>query len=217
MNDLQLVTGNRNFSSSSLRAWLLLKETGVPFEEIRIALYQSDTAEKLGFHSPSLKVPVLCHNGLRIWDSLAICDYVSETFLESQGWPRQLNKKVTARSVVAELHADFQHLKREWPMNCHLSVKLRASEKIEQEIARLDAIIYCYRRKFGDGGDYLFGSFSIADCFLAPFAISLSAYGAILNQKSRHYLQALLDNPHVQCWLDDAQEETLKLPLDKAG
>lgn len=217
MTDFQLITGNKNFSPSSLRPWLLLQEFEVPFTEIAIDLFKADSAEKLGVYSPSLKVPVLIHDGLKVWDSLPICEYISETFLENRGWPGHLKKKAAARSVVAEIHSDFQHFKRKWPMNCHLTVKMKPDEALEKEIARLDAIMYCCRRKYGDGGDYLFGTFSIADCFLAPVAVSLRAYGAELNWKTACYLETLMTNPHMQWWLEQAQQDIEPLSLDKAG
>lgn len=217
MNNLQLVIGNKNFSSSSLRTWLLLREFDIEFQEINIELYQKDTAEKLGIYSPSLKVPVLLHGDIKVWDSLAICEYISETFLESRGWPINTRKRAAARSICAELHADFQHLKKDWPMNCQILVKLKPAGIIEEEIARLDAIMYCCRRKFGDGGEYLFGPFSIADCLFAPFAIALNAYGAQLSWKSQEYLKTLLNNPHMQWWLDDAQEEIEEFTWEKAS
>ena len=217
MNDLQLITGNKNFSPSSLRPWLLLQEFGIAFTEIAIDLFKPDAMEKLGMYSPSLKVPVLIHDSIKVWDSLPICEYVSETFLENRGWPCHQKKKAAARSVVAELHSDFQHFKREWPMNCQLAMKLKPDEKLEQEIARLDAIMYCCRRKYGDGGDYLFGQFSIADCFLAPAAIALKAYGAQLNWKANLYIDTLFANPHMQWWLEQAQQEMEAMPLEKAG
>lgn len=217
MNDLHLITGNKNFSPSSLRPWLLLQETGIPFTEIAIDLFRSDSAEKLGMYSPSLKVPVLIHDGIKVWDSLPICEYLSETFLENRGWPSHLKKRAAARSVVAELHSDFQHFKREWPMNCTLHVRMKPDEKLEQEICRLDAIMYCCRRKYGDGGEYLFGQFSIADCFLAPVAIALRAYGAELSWKTNLYIDTLLANPHLQWWLEQAQQEEENQPLEKAS
>ena len=217
MNDLHLITGNKNFSPSSLRPWLLLQETGIPFTEIAIDLFRSDSAEKLGIYSPSLKVPVLIHDGIKVWDSLPICEYLSETFLENRGWPSHLKKRAVARSVVAELHSDFQHFKREWSMNCTLQVKMKPDEKLEQEICRLDAIMYCCRRKYGDGGKYLFGQFSIADCFLVPVAIALRAYGAELSWKTNLYIDTLLANPHLQWWLEQAQQEQEIQPLEKAS
>lgn len=217
MTDLQLITGNKNYSPSSLRPWLLLQEFGIPHTEIAIDLFKPDSAEKLGMFSPSLKVPVLIHNGIKVWDSLPICEYLSETFLENRGWPCHLKKKAAARSVVAELHSDFQHFKREWPMNCRLTVRMAASEALAAEIARLDAIMYCCRRQYGDGGDYLFGQFSIADCFMVPAVIALKAYGAQLSWKANLYADTLLDNPHVQWWLEQARDEIDAIPLDKTG
>ncbi len=141
------------------------------FTEIAIDLFKGDSSEKLGMYSPSLKVPVLIHNDIKVWDSLPICEYISETFVENKAWPCHLKKKAAARSVVAELHSDFQHFKQEWPMNCSLHVKMAPDEKLAQEIAA-DAIMYCCRRKYGDGGKYLFGRFSIADAFMAPVVIT---------------------------------------------
>jgi len=217
MTDLQLITGNKNFSPSSLRPWLLLQEFEVPFMEIAIDLFKPDSAEKLGIYSPSLKVPVLLHDDIKVWDSLPICEYLSETFLENRAWPTHMKKRAAARSVVAEIHSDFQHFKREWPMNCQLNVKMKPDDLLEREIARLDAIMYCCRRKFGDGGDYLFGSFSIADCFLAPVAIALRAYGAELSWKTNLYMDRLPSNPHLEWWLDQARSELEEVPFDKTG
>lgn len=217
MTDLQLITGNKNFSPSSLRPWLLLKEFDVPFTEIAIDLFKTDSAEKLGMYSPSLKVPVLIHNDIKVWDSLPICEYISETFLEDKAWPCHLKKKAAARSVVAEIHSDFQHFKRDWPMNCYMQVKMIPDEKLEHEIARLDAIMYCCKRKYGDGGEYLFGRFSIADCFMAPLAVSLRAYGAELSWKTNLYLDTLMENEHMQWWLEQARDEIDALPLEKTG
>lgn len=214
---LQLVTGNKNFSSSSLRAWLLLREFDIPFEEIAIELFKPDTAEKLGLYSPSLKVPVLLHDEVKIWDSLAICEYVSETFLEGRGWPWSTAKRAAARSVASELHSDFRRFNQEWPMNCQVKVKLKKGESIEEDIARLDAIVYCCRRKHGQGGDYLFGNFGIADCMFAPYAVSLQAYGATLTEGTRQYVDNLLDNAHMQWWMEEAQSEIEELSWEKAG
>ena len=217
MDNLQLITGNKNFSPSSLRAWLLLQEFDISFTEIVLELYKSDSVEKVGLYSPSLQVPVLIHNDIKVWDSLAICEYISETFLEHRGWPMNTKKRAAARSIATELHADFQHFKEEWPMNCQLSLKLKPSEAIEKEIARLDAIIYCCRHKHGDGGEYLFGNFSISDCMFAPFAIAMKAYGAQLSHKSQEYMTTLLNNPHMQWWLEQAESELEEMDWGKTA
>lgn len=207
MDTIQLVIGDRNISGSSLRAWLLLRQFGIDFEELRITLFQADTAEKLAFHSPSLKVPALRHGDIRVWDSLAVCEYVSEAFLEGRGWPFSTVKRAAARSISAELHSGFARLNRDWPMNCRARVKLKTDERLEEEIARLDAIAACCRHKYGGGGEWLFGNFSIADCFYAPYAIALYGYGALLTARAADYVATLLANPHVAWWMAQAREE----------
>lgn len=207
MHELNLISGNRTMSHNSLVPWLLLKEFKIPFREISIDLFGGDAIERLGLYSPSLKVPVLIHNDIKVWDSSPICEYINETFLENQGWPRHIKKRAAARSICAELHADFSYFRQHWPMNCNLLKPGKPDAQLEREIARLDAILYCCRSKYGDGGPYLFGNFSIADAFIAPFAIALHGYGAPLSEKSQEYLFALLVNPHMLCWLDDARRE----------
>src|SRR5690606_21641956 len=98
MSNIKLVIGNKNYSSWSMRPWLLLKAFDIPFEEINIALYQDNTAEKLGPYSPSLKVPALLHNETTVWDSLAVCEYISEQLLDGRGWPANPKKRASARS-----------------------------------------------------------------------------------------------------------------------
>lgn len=214
MKDLRLVVGNKNYSSWSLCPWLLLKMFDVEFEEIEIALYQDNTAEKLGPYSPSLKVPVLLHKEITVWDSLAICEYISENLLVGAGWPVNPKQKANARSISAEVHSEFLTLKKEWPMNCKASYKLAPSEKLEEEIARIDAIWSCCRRRFGENGNYLFGRFSIADCMFAPIAISFESFRAELCGDANAYMSTLLDNPFLQKWIATGRRE--KEPLSIA-
>lgn len=112
MKDLRLVIGNKNYSSWSMCPWLLLKMFDVDFEEIQIALYQDNTAEKLGPYSPSLKVPVLLHREITVWDSLSICEYISEQFLNGSAWPASPKRRASARSASAEIHAEFPTSKK---------------------------------------------------------------------------------------------------------
>ncbi|MCY4263373.1 MAG: glutathione S-transferase family protein [Gammaproteobacteria bacterium] len=207
MQDLRLVIGNKNYSSWSLCPWLLLKMFDVNFEEIHISLYQDNTAEKLGPYSPSLKVPVLLHKEVTVWDSLAICEYVSEVLLGGAGWPGNPKRRANARSICAEMHSEFPHLKTDWPMNCKASYPMKPTEAITNEIARIDAIWSCTRRRFGETGNYLFGRFSIADCLFAPVAVCFEAYGAELSSNADTYLQTLLDNPFIQKWITDGRRE----------
>ena len=219
MKDLRLVIGNKNYSSWSLCPWLLLKMFDVDFEEIQIALYQDNTAEKLGPYSPSLKVPVLLHRDITVWDSLSICEYINEELVSGAAWPASPKRRASARSVSAEIHSGFPTLKQEWPFNCKASYALKPSASLEEEIARIDAIWSCSRRRFGANGNYLFGRFSIADCLFAPVAVCFEAYGAELSSDAHTYMQTLLDNPFVQKWitLGRREKEALSIAYASAG
>ena len=212
MKDIRLVIGDKNYSSWSLCPWLLLKMFDIEFDEIQIALYQDNTAEKLGPYSPSLKVPVLLHREVTAWDSLSICEYINEEVLKGGGWPSSPRRRASARSVSAEIHSEFSALKKNWPMNCKASLKLPMSEELYNEIARIDAIWSCCRNKFGENGNYLFGRFSIADCMFAPTAVVFNSYQPELSHTARDYLRALLDNPFVQKWMVQGRGELDRLP-----
>ena len=217
MKDIRLVIGNKNYSSWSLCPWLLLNMFDVDFEEIQITLYQDNTAEKLGPNSPSLKVPLFLHKDTTVWDSLAICEYISENLLGGAGWPGSPQRKANARSVSAEVHSEFATLKAEWPMNCKASYRLSPSQELENEVARIDAIWSCCRRRFGENGKYLYGRFSIADCMFAPIAISFESYRADLCGDANTYMQTLLDNPFVQKWITLGRREKEHLSIAYAS
>jgi glutathione S-transferase len=197
--------------------WLLLKMFDVDFEEIQIALYQDNTAEKLGPYSPSLKVPVLLHREITVWDSLAICEYISEEMLNGDAWPKNRTRRASARSISAEVHSEFVALKRDWPLNCKSTFKLSPSDKVANEIARIDAIWSCCRRKHGENGSYLFGRFSIADCMFAPLAVCLANHGAELSEEATTYMHTLLDNPFVQKWISLGRREQEPLSIAYAS
>lgn len=213
MKDLRLVIGDKNYSAWSLCPWLLLKMFNVDFEAISVALNRRDTAEKLGPYSPSLKVPVLLHREVTVWDSLAICEYLSAELLGDVGWPVNARKRASARSVSAEMHADFPTLKWEWPLNIKAAYRRSPSERLQEEIARIDAVWSCCRRKFGENGDYLYGRFSIADCMFAPTAIILQGYGAELSEEALRYRDTLTGNPFVQSWIAQARTEVEPLSV----
>ena len=200
MRDIKLVIGDKNYSSWSICPWLMLKMFNVDFEEINIKLFQDNTAEKLGPYSPSLKVPVMLHGDTTVWDSLAICEFISETLLGGAGWPSNLKSRANARSIAAEVHSGFPTLKKEWPMNCATNRTLAPSEALQEEIARIDAIWGNYRQRFGEGGPYLFGRFSVADSMFAATAISFESYGVELSESAGIYMETLLHNSFVSDW-----------------
>ena len=217
MKEFRLVIGNKNSSSWSMCPWLLLKMFDVDFDEIQITLYQDNTVEKLGPYSPSLKVPVLLHRDITVWDSLAICEYISAEILGGSGWPSSRKRRAGARSVSAEMHSEFPALKRDWPMNCKASFRLMPSETLFNEIARIDAMWSCCRHRYGENGNYLYGRFSIADCMFAPIAVCFDAYGAKLSSDSNSYLQTLLDNPFIRKWISLGRREREPLAIAYAS
>ena len=217
MKEFRLVIGNKNSSSWSMCPWLLLKMFDVDFDEIQITLYQDNTVEKLGPYSPSLKVPVLLHRDITVWDSLAICEYISAEILGGSGWPSSRKRRAGARSVSAEMHSEFPALKRDWPMNCRASFRLTPSETLFNEIARIDAMWSCCRHRYGENGNYLYGRFSIADCMFAPIAVCFDAYGAKLSSDSNSYLQTLLDNPFIRKWISLGRREREPLAIAYAS
>src|SRR3990167_2075324 len=137
---LVLVFGNKNYSSWSLRPWLLLRHFGVPFEERRLPLFKPETVAALKSISPTGCVPVLLDGDFAIWDSLAICEYVSEQFLAGKGWPTDARARARARSLAAEMHSGFQALRNSWPMNIRLQRTLQPSAEARKNIDRIEAI-----------------------------------------------------------------------------
>ena len=121
---MELVIGNKNYSSWSLRGWLMLKAFDIPFHEKKLQLFSDSFYQELESVTPMAKVPVLIDGGVNVWDSLAICEYVSEKYLEDKGWPKELTSRAIARAAVAEMHSGFSALRNEMPMNCRQSERL---------------------------------------------------------------------------------------------
>lgn len=209
MSELSLVIGNKNYSSWSLRPWLLLKHFEIDFEEIRIALYNDQSRASLAKHSPSLKVPVLNHNEQVIWDSLAICEYISETFLNHRGWPSRPEARAIARSISAEMHSGFFALRNELPMNCRKQdPDFELSDDVLSEVARIKAIWGECRERFAMDGDWLCGEFSIADCMFAPVVIRFHGYGVVLDGELKNYAERVLSHPDVAAWMKEGADES---------
>jgi len=210
---LTLVFGNKNYSSWSLRPWLLLRHFGVPFHEQRIRLSTPETAAELKPISPTGRVPVLLDGDLTVWDSLAICEYVSEQFLNGGGWPADSKARAHARSLAAEMHSGFQALRSAWPMNVRLQRKLEPAPDVAACIARLDSMwSECLARH---GGPWLFGEFSIADAMYAPVVLRFHSYQPQLGVAATRYLQTMLAHPALQEWMDAARAEVEVIEEDE--
>jgi glutathione S-transferase len=203
-----LVIGNKAYSSWSLRPWLLMKHAGIPFEEVKLSLYQPDAKQALLSHSGAGKVPVLRDGGETIWDSLAIAEYLAEKHPEKKLWPADAAARAQARSVSAEMHSGFANLRSQMPMNVRRRIPRTPSPEVAADVARIQSIWSDCRSRFGAGGPFLFGAFSIADAMYAPVASRFHTYGVELAAPARAYAQALLALPAFQAWVADANAET---------
>jgi glutathione S-transferase len=201
---LILVVGTKRFSSWSLRPWLALKATGAPFEEVEIALRQPGTKAEILKWSAAGKVPVLVDDGVQIWDSLAICEYLAERFPEAGLWPDDPVARAVARSVSAEMHAGFPVLRQQCSMDLLLDSPLAdPSAELLTEIARIDALWSDCRARFGGGGRFLFGRFTIADAMYAPVVTRFATYHLPLGPVAAAYRDAVLAWPALAEWKAD--------------
>jgi glutathione S-transferase len=213
MDKLTLVIGNKNYSSWSLRPWLLLKHFDIPFEEIRVPLYQADTRDALSTLSPSGLVPVLIHGDLKIWDSLAIADYAQTLFPSLAMWPIDHDARAIARSVSCEMHSGFRAIRKHMSMNCKKSFPGKGlNNETQPEIARVQQIWRECRIKYGTNGSMLFGDFSIADAMFAPMALRFNTYKVDLDQACQDYVAFVLELPELKEWISAACLETEVLP-----
>ncbi|HYQ91890.1 MAG TPA: glutathione S-transferase family protein [Candidatus Competibacteraceae bacterium] len=208
MNDLCIYLGNKNYSSWSLRAWLPLKQTGVPFQEVIIPLFQASSREQLHAHSPSGRVPVLTHGELTIWESLAIAEYLAETFPVAQLWPSASAARAVARAVSAEMHAGFAALRTHLPMDMRQRYPGREwPVEVSEDIRRIVELWTDCRRRFGTGGDFLFGTFGIADAMYAPVVSRFVTYGVELDGIAAAYRDAIWAWPALKEWVQAAEAE----------
>jgi glutathione S-transferase len=208
-----LVIGNKNYSSWSLRPWLALRMARIPFDEVRIPLYEPDTAAALAPWSPSGLVPLLQDGDLKVWDSLAICEYLAESYPDRGLWPEDRAARAMARSVSAEMHAGFGGLRSAMSMNIRRRYpSLGRTPECLQDIDRVLAIWRDCRSRFGAGGDFLFGRFSIADAMYAPVVLRFQTYEFELDGAARAYADAILALPALREWLADAERETESIP-----
>jgi glutathione S-transferase len=213
MSEFTLIIGNRNYSSWSLRAWLVLDKTGAAFEEIVIPQGQPETREQVLKYSPSGLVPVLRHGGLSIWETLAIAEYLAELFPDAGLWPKDPQARAMARAISAEMHAGFTDLRRDLPMNIRASYPgAGVSAAVQKDINRIEAIWRDSRKRFGSGGDMLFGGFTIADAMFAPVASRFTTYGVKLGETAQAYVKALAAYPAMAEWAAAASNEPWIIP-----
>jgi glutathione S-transferase len=211
MADLTIYIGNKNYASWSLRAWLALKATGEPFDEVVIPLYQPGSRETLLKYSPSGRVPALQHGDTVVWDSLAVCEYLAETFSAAGLWPDDGAARAMARSASAEMHSGFQALRAQHPMNVRSSFPGRdVTPEVQADINRVMAIWRAARARYGEGnGDFLFGRFTIADAMYAPVVSRFRTYKFDLEREASDYCDAVTALPAMQEWVAAARNEPM--------
>jgi glutathione S-transferase len=210
MAEFTIYIANKNYSSWSLRGWLALRHSGAPFEEAVIPLGEANTRANILRHSPSAKLPALHHGSLVIWESLAIGEYLAERFPDAKLWPGDGEARAVARAVSAEMHAGFRALRSEMPMNMRSSFPGRTvTPEAQADINRVIALWRDCRKRFGAGGDFLFGHFTIADAMYAPVISRFRTYKIELDEEMQRYADAVWALPALQEWLAAARNEPM--------
>lgn len=210
---LELYIGNKCFSSWSLRPWLVLKHHGIPFTEKFVRLRQPVTPARILEVSPSGRLPVLHQDGRKIWDTLAILEYLAELHPEKKLWPDDQMARAMARSVSAEMHSGFMEVRSQWGMNLRRAKTHKPlSEAGQKQAARIEQIWRDCRAQFGAGGPYLFGSFTAADAMFAPVVTRFDTYAGELAPDTRAYVDTILAMPAMKEWYAGAAAEAFPEP-----
>lgn len=205
---MKLIVGDKNYSSWSMRPWLLLTHFGIPFEEVLIELDEPGTKAAILQFSASGKVPCLiADDGFAVWDSLAIAETLADRFPQHALWPRDANARARARSISAEMHAGFGALREQMPMNIRLTRPgVGATPTARADIARIDAL---WRECLAaSGGPFLFGDFGIADAMYAPVVMRFNSYQPALSPEAAAYAARVTALPAVAAWIEAARRET---------
>jgi glutathione S-transferase len=221
---LKLAIGNKCYSSWSLRPWMVLKQFGIPFEEVMIPFSDPiDTPEwkgEVAKYTPAGRVPALVDDRLSVWDSLAIIEYLADKNPELAIWPRDPSARAIARSISAEMHSGFQGLRNACPMNLGNLYDYRdRGEGVAKDVARITSIWRDMRVFFGANktapGPFLFGAFSAADAMYAPVVARFEGYSLPVDKVMRDYMDAVLQTPAFAEWRTAALKETAIVPVDE--
>ncbi len=213
---LRLIIGNKNYSSWSLRPWIAMKVAGLAFEETVIPLDAADFKAQVSALSGAGKVPVLLDGEVRVWESLAILEYLAEKFPAAGLWPAQARGRAHARAAAAEMHCGFLPLRRHLPMNVRRPVRPRPlDDAARADVARIETIWNESRAQFGGGGAFLYGKFGAADAMYAPVVWRFHTYAVEVGAASRAYMDAVLALPASREWREAARGEPGVLPHDE--
>jgi glutathione S-transferase len=213
---MQLLISNKNYSSWSMRPWVLMREAGIAFEEVMLKFDDAGRARGIERHGVAGKVPVLVIDGEPVWDSLAIAETLAERFPEKQLWPAERLARSRARSICAEMHSGFQALRKAMPMNIRSRHPGKGrNPESQRDVDRVVAIWTSCRERFGAGGPLLFGRFSAADAYYAPVVTRFQTYGVSLPPAAQAYCDAVLSLKSVREWMEAARRETEFVPGDE--
>ena len=213
---MRLLIGNMNYSSWSMRPWLLLRQLEIPFEEEKISFNDPGFERRIKALSPVGKVPVLVDGDVVVWDSLAIVEYLAEKFPDRGIWPRDARARARARSICAEMHAGFGALRDRLPMNCELVLKNVAFERaVAHDIARVVASWTDCRARFGAEGPFLFGAFSAADAYYAPVVRRFFGFSVAVPEVAARYMTAVDALPAMRTWMTAALAEQDYVAMDE--
>ena len=213
---LALIIGNKNYSSWSMRPWIAMKTAGIPFEETVISLEAADFKQRVGAVSGTGKVPVLIDGDVRVWESLAILEYLAEKFPAAGLWPADSAARAHARAIASEMHAGFVPLRRHLPMNMWRPVlKRELNPEVAANVQRIETMWTDCRARFGQGGPFLFGRFGATDAMYAPVVARFHTYAVDVGAAARAYMQAVMALPAWREWHDAGVKEPWVLAEDE--
>ena len=204
---MKLVIGNKNYSSWSLRPWVLMHHAQLDFEEVNVSLFTEQGEELIKKWCPAQLVPVLHDGPLVLWDSLAICEYIADKVTHTSLWPERTDERARARAISAEMHSGFAEMRRAMPMNCRRVVQgFKPSLQVQIDINR---IVQLFEEVLqSSGGPWLFGHYTVADAMYAPVASRFKTYTIQVPTLSKYYIEKTLCDAPVQDWYAAARSET---------
>jgi glutathione S-transferase len=212
-----LVLGNKNYSSWSMRPWIAMRVAGIEFTDEVIPLDQPETKQKIAAHSGAGRVPVLHHGEITVWESLAILEYLAETWPDAQLWPAAAGARAMARAAASEMHAGFQALRKHCPMNMRRArAPIELPPEVMADVRRIEDIWRTCRDTHGGDGPFLFGRFSNADAMFAPVVNRFEVYAIEVSQASRAYMEAVMALPAWQSWKAAGEAEPWVIAADEA-
>jgi glutathione S-transferase len=213
---MQLIIGNKNYSSWSLRAWLLLRQLDIAFDEEVLDIGGFDFKTRIRKISGAGRVPVLIDGQSVVWDSLAIAEYLAEKYPQSGVWPSDAGARAHARSCVSEMHSGFVQIRSRLPMNVRASLPgMGWDVSVQGEIDRVENIWAEARERFAGPGPFLYGTFCAADAFFAPIVLRFLTYGVRASQASKQYMQTMRELPTMQEWATASAQESWVLDSEE--